>query len=249
MNGVRLEFFKMRHRRIALVCMALLGAQLLWEGVDLMRTEPIHHSWLGMCYDLVILDAVMLPLTMSVLASRNCESEHKGATFKLLETMTTPTRLYASKLAWGAIVSALMLGVRLLSFVGVGYWMAFRGPIPWQELLLYHLGSWAVSVMIYGLQQGLSLRFANQAVALVCGLAGSFLGLMSAFFPYAVARLLPWGYYGLMATVHVQWDQYEPHHVVPYEAVVPQMLDVGCLALWTVVFVTVGWALFVRKEV
>ncbi len=83
----------------------------------------------------------------------------------------------------------------------------------------------------------------------VCGLAGSFLGLMSAFFPYAVARLLPWGYYGLMATVHVQWDQYELHHVVPYEAVVPQMLDVGCLALWTVVFVTIGWVLFARKEV
>ena len=49
MKGLRLEFFKMRHRKIALVCLALLGAQLLWEGVDLMRTEPIHHSWLGMC--------------------------------------------------------------------------------------------------------------------------------------------------------------------------------------------------------
>ncbi len=63
MNGVRLEFFKMRHRRIALVCMALLGAQLLWEGVDLLRTAVENRSWYGICYDLIILDAVMLPLT------------------------------------------------------------------------------------------------------------------------------------------------------------------------------------------
>ena len=36
--------------------------------------------------------------------------------------------------------------------------------------------SWIVSLMLYTLQQGLSLRFANQAVPLVIGIAGSFLG-------------------------------------------------------------------------
>lgn len=249
MNGVRLEFFKMRHRRIALVCMALLGAQLLWEGVDLLRTAVENRSWYGICYDLIILDAVMLPLTVAVIASRNSEGEHKGSCFKQSLTMTTPTRLYFSKLLWGALVVALVLGVRLLAFVGIGIMLRFPGEVPWHELLLYHLGSWVVSVMIYALQQGLSLRFANQAVALIGGLAGSFLGLMSEFFPYAVARCLPWGYYGLMGTVRIDYDAYVPHQGVPFLTVTPQLLDVGLLVVWTLVFVTVGWALFARKEV
>lgn len=174
MNSVRLEFFKMRHRRIALVCMALLGAQLLWEGVDLLRTAVENRSWYGICYDLIILDAVMLPLTVAVIASRNSEGEHKGSCFKQSLTMITPTRLYFSKLLWGALVVALVLGVRLLAFVGIGIMLRFPGEVPWHELLLYHLGSWVVSVMIYALQQGLSLRFANQAVALIGKAQGAF---------------------------------------------------------------------------
>lgn len=163
--------------------------------------------------------------------------------------MTTPTHLYFSKLIWGALVVALVLSVRLFAFVSIGLMLRFPGEVAWHELLLYHLGSLMVSVMIYALQQGLSLRFANQAMALIGGLAGSFLGLMSAFFPQAVARCLPWGYYGLMGTVRIDYDAYVPHHSVPFLSVTPQILDVGLLAVWTLVFVTVGWALFARKEV
>lgn len=125
MNGVRLEFFKMRHHRITLACMALLGAQLLWEGVDLLRTAAENHSWYGICYDLIILDAVMLPLTVAVIASRNCEEEHKGSCFKQSLTMTTPTHLYFSKLIWGALVVALVLSVRLFAFVASALCCAF----------------------------------------------------------------------------------------------------------------------------
>lgn len=248
MNGLALEFFKMRHRRVLWVCVALLSAQILWEGVDLIRSTPMHHSWLGLGYDMVILDAVLFPLAVSVLASRNCEGEHRGGMLKLLETMTTPTRLYWSKLMWGALILACLVVGRFWAFIAIGFMMAFPGPIAWDTLIWYHLGSWMVSVMIYGLQQGLSLRFVNQAVALIVGLVGSFLGLMSAFFPYTVARWIPWGYYGLMATVHVQWDHYKMHQVVPYEAVLPQIVDVGLLVVWMLIFVFVGWRLFVRQE-
>lgn len=61
-------------------------------------------------------------------------------------------------------------------------------------------------MMVYALQQGLSLRFQNQAVALVCGISGSFLGILSLLFPPALTRCVPWGYYGLLSLVGMNWN-------------------------------------------
>ena len=102
-------------------------------------------------------------------------------------------------------------------------------------------------MMIYTLQQGLSLRFANQAVPLIVGLAGSFLGLMALFFPSGVQRFLPWSYYGLFSQVIMQWD--EATRISTFFWYTPQMTDRVCFAIWFLVFLIVGRTLFVRKEV
>ena len=124
-----------------------------------------------------MVDAIVLPLSVATLASRSCELEHKGNTWKLLETMASPGRLYAAKLAWGALVLAALLAVRSGLFIAVGVAL-WRSPaqVPWGRFGLFTLISWVVSMMVYALQQGLSLRFANQAAALVCGISGSFYG-------------------------------------------------------------------------
>ena len=75
----------------------------------------------------------------------------------------------------------------------VGILWQFPGEVPWGRFGIFTLISWAVSMMVYALQQGLSLRFANQAVALVCGISGSFLGILSLLFPPALTRCVPLG--------------------------------------------------------
>ena len=102
-------------------------------------------------------------------------------------------------------------------------------------------------MMIYALQQGLSLRFANQAAALVCGIAGSFLGILSMLFPPALVRCVPWGYYGLMSLVFMDWN--EVTRVTRFYWRWPPVTDVALLFLWMAVFLIVGRLLFVRKEV
>ena len=61
-----------------------------------------------------------LPLSVATLASRNCEPEHKGSTWKLLETMASPGKLYAAKLGWGALVLAVLLTIRSGLFLAAG---------------------------------------------------------------------------------------------------------------------------------
>ena len=207
MKLLALEFCKCRRRKLTLVCAGLLAAQLLWFGAYLTRqdAEALAQGWMLLLYNLAMVDAIMLPIGVAVIASRSCELEHRGHTLKLLETAVTPGRLYAAKLSWG------------------------------------------VSMTLYALQQGLSLRFANQAVALVCGIFGSFVGLMALLFPVWVQRCVPWGYYGLLSLVRMEWDEATRWTAFFWRR--PEPLDLALLCLWAALFLTVGRTLFVRKEV
>ena len=249
MKVLGLEFYKCRRRKVVLVCAAVLAAELLWFGAYLARQDPedLLHGWMLLFYNLAMIDAIILPISVATLASRNCELEHKGASLKLLETMVTPGRLYLAKLAWGALVLAALLIIRSALFLGMGLWAGFVGAAPLGRFGVFTLLSWAVSMMIYGLQQGLSLRFANQAVALVCGIFGSFIGIMSMLFPPSLVRCVPWGYYGLMALARMEWDP--DTRFTQFFWQWPQPLDLVLLALWAVLFFIVGRTLFVRKEV
>ena len=249
MSTLGLEFFKCRRRKILLVGLALIAAQLFWIFTSIVRmdAEDLRQGWLWLLYDLAMVDSFMLPLATAVIASRNCEIEHRGSTLKSLETLTTPGRLYNVKLLWVAIVLAILLLVRTALFLGVGYYEAFPGPIPYRAWAVFTVVSWLVSMMLYTLQQGLSLRFANQAVPLIVGLAGSFLGLMGLFFPNAVQRLLPWSYYGLFSQVAMDWDK--ATRVTTFLWRQPQPLDIALFICWFLVFFIVGRTLFVRKEV
>ena len=249
MSTLGLEFFKCRRRKIFLVCLALIAAQLFWMYTSILRWDPedFRQGWQWLLYSLAMIDSFMLPLATAVIASRNCEIEHRGSTLKCLETLTTPGRIYNAKLLWGGIVLALLVLIRTGLFLGVGYYEAFPGGIPYRAWAVFTFVSWIVSMMLYTLQQGLSLRFANQAVPLIVGLAGSFLGLMGLFFPNAVQRLLPWSYYGLFSLVTMQWD--EATRITIFYWVQPAPVDMVLFVCWFLVFFIVGRTLFVRKEV
>ena len=249
MKLLALEFCKCRRRKLTLVCAGLLAAQLLWFGAYLTRqdAEALAQGWMLLLYNLAMVDAIMLPIGVAVIASRSCELEHRGHTLKLLETAVTPGRLYAAKLAWGALVLAGLLLVRGALFLALGLAMGFPGGTPWGRFVVFTALSWAVSMTLYALQQGLSLRFANQAVALVCGIFCSFVGLMALLFPVWVQRCVPWGYYGLLSLVRMEWDEATRWTAFFWRR--PEPLDLALLCLWAALFLTVGRTLFVRKEV
>ena len=125
--------------------------------------------------------------------------------------------------------------------------MGFPGGVAWGRFAWFTLITWGVSMVLFFLQQGLSLRFANQAIPLICGIFGSFAGLLSLLFPVGIQRVIPWGYYGLMSLAGMHWD--EATRFTAFYWRVPEPLDVGLLLVWGVVFLMVGRTLFVRKEV
>ena len=150
MKLLRLEFFKCRRRKILLVCAAVLAAELLWLVTTFLRqdAEDLRQGWMLLLYNLAMVDAIIMPISVATIASRNCELEHKGTTLKLLETMAAPGALYTAKLAWGALVLAALLMVRWALFMVVGILWQFPGEVRWGRFGLFTLISWAVSMMV-----------------------------------------------------------------------------------------------------
>ena len=164
-----------------------------------------------------------------------------------METLARPQALYRAKLTWGAILILGMLVVEMALFVCFGLALGFPHEIPWGKLGLTVGNVFLVSLGIYALQLGLSLRFVNQAAPLAVGILGSFTGLFILFFPQWAQRCLPWGYYGVLLQAEMLWDPVTHH--VSYAWLHTAPSDYGLLALWLVVLFAFSYRAFVRKEV
>ena len=89
MKTLRLEFYKTKRRKVWLTMFALLSVQLLWGLWSMSNPKEweLQSGWMSLLYFLSLLDGIMVPTMMSVLASRLADIEHKGNTYKQLETL------------------------------------------------------------------------------------------------------------------------------------------------------------------
>ena len=66
MKLLRMEFFKCRRRKIALICLAFVAVQLAWMGRTLTQMEPgeLTQGWMSLLYNLAVIDPVAHGLDM-----------------------------------------------------------------------------------------------------------------------------------------------------------------------------------------
>ncbi len=248
MRALKMEFFKTKHKKIPLVCLAFILVQLIWFSVDLphLSESDLSQGWQFLLYNIILIDAIMLPMAAGVIASRSCEIEHKGNTLKLLETLQTPRSIYHAKLIWGTLYLLITLLLRAAVFTVFGFTVGFSDPFPLGEMLLTTALSFLVSVTIYLLEQNLALLFSNQAIALVVGIFGSFAGFLSLLFPPWVQKLLIWGYYGVISPIGMNWDPNT--RISDFFWRQPDWSGVILTLFWFIALFFVGRRLFQKKS-
>lgn len=247
-EAVALEFYKTRHRRIWLIVSAMIFVQMLWSiwGVGRMDARELSQGWMYFVYKFPLLNSIMMPVIAAVVASRLSDVEHKGQTLKLLNTVMPAGRLFTAKFICGALYLFAVVLLQIVVMVVTGCIAGFVGNPPLDKLLLYLLFTLAVTLTILLLQQVLSILFTNQMISLCVGLIGGLTGLFTMFFPQGLARLILWGYYGVLMLVGMNWDagtRIMDYHYTP--------VDWGGFVTLTVAFCAlyiIGRALFVRKE-
>ena len=114
-------------------------------------------------------------------------------------------------------------------------------------LLQFGLTTFFVSAALLSVQQMLSLLSSNQILPLSAGLAGSFVGLFSLFFPKAVSRFVLWGYYGYFHFIHMDWNR--ETRISHYNELPFPWTEFIFFILFTIVLWLICRAITLRKEV
>lgn len=249
MKTLQLEFYKIRRRNVWLSMFAMLSIQLLW-GLWAMRDPKdweLASGWMSLLYSLSVLDGVMMPTIMSLLASRLADIEHKGNTYKQLKTLRPAASLYHAKALCGTIILIVLLVFQAAVFILYGYFLGYAGnPDPKYYLLSYGL-KFASCLSLFLLQLLLSMLFANQMIPLVIGLGGSMIALLVMFVSHY--SFLPWG--GILSSTLVGMDWDKTSRIITYfyrDFSKMETAAVICIFIWVAMFYAAGRRLFTRRE-
>ena len=85
---LKAEHKKQRYRNIWMVPFGFLAILTLWISVLMRNLTPsdLTHGYQWVFYQLSMMNAIFMPVMLAVIASRLCDMEIKGSTFKLLYT-------------------------------------------------------------------------------------------------------------------------------------------------------------------
>lgn len=203
---LKCEFMKQRKKRNYLVLLAVLifyAAYLIWTQNG--QSFSYLHFWEATFYDLSLLNTLVLPTAIGVYASMITDLEHKGHTFKLLETLTTRRKLLTAKFIYGSIyITAFVLLQLLVVFVtGNGA----CGVPSIQDISRYTADTLLVSLILLLMHMELSWYFVNQAVTIIVGIAGSFMGFFLLFMQNHLLYLSnPWSLYAATGFILMDWN-------------------------------------------
>ena len=188
------ELQKAHRRHDFLLCLLVPLIMILWVG-GLAPSDPeeLANGYSALFYSIPIIEAILMPVLMAVLASRLWEIEVKGSIPKLLYTLQERRSLFAGKAAFGLLeillVTFLEMGAAVLLGIVHGYTEAF----PTGQFVYLTVCAMAVNTMLFFSEFLLMLWFSSPLPALCVGIVGALVALFSAFLPPIVSYFVPWG--------------------------------------------------------
>lgn len=205
-----LELRKLRHRHtpaLFFAVFALISAWMAWclNNMDVSRlSDPAAMIYIN----LLLMNTILCPITAAVLASRMCDMEQIGDTYKWLCTIQKPEHIYRGKVLVGGVYMAVfsLMQTVLFQFLTVPFEPGgFTRPTALCVSLFFAL--FLTSLSIFIVQLNLSLMFSNQLTPVFISIGGTFTGLFSWFlYQLPLRYLIPWGYYAALCRAGFEYD-------------------------------------------
>lgn len=163
--------------------------------------RPPNSDLLLLSY--VMIAALISPLLVAILASRQVDIEHSGGGWNLSGGLgISPGQLCRAKLLTLAVVLAATVAGQTVLIMAAGALtgVTYPDPVRW---LSYAGCLFGVDLALAALQVWLAAARGNQLIGLGLGLLGSFIAAFSLLLPPWLARLIPWGYYAVISPVGI----------------------------------------------
>ena len=204
MKYLWLELYKLKHRKVFLTFLVILGVELLFVFSNYgnnnnflnMISDPDAPAWEDLIIGPAAINGLFFPILAAVIASRICDMEHKGNTWKLLECNNQNRRsIWFCKFT---IVSTLMmLAIFIQAFIIIAYGnsVGIVQPLPVRTLLGFVLGTAMITFVVVTIQVFFSLVCTNQLIPMSIGMIGALIGFISTLLPPGIRNILIWGNY------------------------------------------------------
>ena len=206
LTAVGVEILKMRRLRTPLITTLIVGTSAALCSMNLFSTsftaflhDPSAMPWARLLLMTCFYNAMIGPILVSVLASRQTDIEHTGSGWNLAATSgLTPGTLCRAKLAALSLlivpaVTVQSLGIIMLArFRGlsvaldVGPWVTYTTLLICVDLATCAYFLWLAAVV------------ENQLIVMSTGLLSGFIGIFTLLLPLKIVRWTPWGYYALI---------------------------------------------------
>lgn len=248
-NPAAVEFKKGRHLHLLFIPLGFFMVILLWS-IYASKDPSDYEKAQGYAYlffQMPLLNCMTMPLMIAVLASRLCDMEIKGQTLKLLYTLQEKGSFYDWKYLHEAFYLLLFCLGEGLIFPLCGRLFGFTETFS-LILVIRHVGvTFIAGTAVLTLQHLLSLCSGNQILPLVAGLADSFLGMFSMFFPPAAARLILWGYFGTFVPYSMNYDK--AARLISFSPVAFPVGEFVGFCVFGILFYLICRSAFLRREV
>ena len=206
LTTVGVEILKMRRLRTPLITTLIVGTSAALCSMNLFSTsftaflhDPSAMPWARLLLMTCFYNAMIGPILVCVLASRQMDIEHTGSGWNLAATSgLTPGTLCRAKLAALSLlivpaVTVQSLGIIMLArFRGlsvaldVGPWATYTTLLICVDLAMCAYFLWLAAVV------------ENQLIVMSTGLLSGFIGIFTLLVPPEIVRWTPWGYYALI---------------------------------------------------
>ena len=210
----RVEVQKAHRRHDLLFCLLVPLTVMLWTGgLSSPGPDELANAYSALFYSIPIGNVLLLPIVMTVLASRLWDMEVRGSTWKLLYTLQSRRSLFLGKALFGIMEVLLVTFLEMGGVFLTGKIYGYTETFPVNQLFYLTGCTLAVELLLFSGAFLLLLLTGNPLLALCTGITASLTGLFSAFMPKVVSYFVPWGYFVLLGTYEVaNWDQ-EAHTV------------------------------------
>lgn len=243
------EMQKARRRHDGLVCLLVPIAVLLWAGYSAPDgAKSVDDGFHALLYTVPIMNAVLMPVGMAMLASRLWDVEVKGNTPKLLYTLQSRRSLFVAKALLGTGEVCLMVFLELVGLLLLGYRNGYLDFPPALQISYLAVCTGIVALMLFFSELLLTILLANPLPALCTGIAGALVGLFSAFMPPVVSYFVPWGYFiPLGSYILADWDSNT--RIAVYSTRAFNLPLLAWSAFLAIVFFSFTWHAIRQKEV
>ncbi|MEY8678674.1 ABC transporter permease [Granulimonas faecalis] len=204
-SQVALEFSKLRHRHLVAVCIAMVAFVLLWFGSQGAKQVVRSDDYRTVLYSLPQINAVILPLLSTVVASTVCDIENRTNKWKELLTIERADSLFCAKWLTCAILLAATVTGEVAATTALGVVLGFD-PVPLGEAAVLWASTLGVCLFVSTVVEAICFFANNQFLPVATGIVLSFLGLFSLYLPPAVSVFVPSAYFGLLSTVSMTYD-------------------------------------------